>query len=496
MYVLPLTRPTELHSPTDDGTLISGLQAFQSWNDDLGLTDNPNSAALLGLLNAAGPLSGFVIGPIIQWIDDTFGRRWGIRFYGYTILTGTVISVVAGVNSAKGNSGYTLFVIGRFIIGFGQASFLMTSLVVVQEITHPRTRETVAGSWDSYYIIGMVLASWVNFGTSFMSGSWGWRLPYLLQVPMALYVLIAVQFMPETPRYLISKGEDEKALQFMATYHGNGDASDPLVVFEFQEMKDAIEAERIAKAEKWSTILRSPSNRHRLGLAALMSFLTNLSGSSIIFYYYSVVFDLVGITDTTTQTGIAAGMNVFQWIAQIAAIWTGKYVGRKKIILANWPMLLLVLVGLTVSGATFAHSGETDHKSAVATVALVWIYMGFYNFCNPILYSYPAEVQTFSMRSKGLLIWNSVTQIQAIYVTFVDSIALDAIGYKYYIVYMPLVILQIFLVKYFMVETKGFTLEEVALAFENASSTNLPMIRDAEAAGTVDTASVGGDSKE
>lgn len=64
----------------DDGTLISGLQAFDAWHEDLGLSDsNTRSAALIGLLNAAGPLAGIVIGPVITVIDERWGRRWGIR---------------------------------------------------------------------------------------------------------------------------------------------------------------------------------------------------------------------------------------------------------------------------------------------------------------------------------------------------------------------------------------------------------------------------------
>jgi SP family sugar:H+ symporter-like MFS transporter len=77
---------------------------------------------------------------------------------------------------------------------------------------------------------------------------------------------------------------------------------------------------------------------------------------------------------------------------------------------------------------------------------MVWIYLGCFNASNPVLYSYPSEVQTFSMRSKGLLVWNTCSQFFGAYTTWVDSIALRKIGYKYYIVYMPLVVLQWFLV--------------------------------------------------
>ncbi|ORY30799.1 putative hexose transport-related protein [Naematelia encephala] len=475
-----------------DGSVISGLQAFDSWHEDLG---NPDGVKI-GLLNATGSFSGLVVGPIITYIDEHLGRKWGIRFYGYTLLIGSIFGCVAGVSGANG---YALFITGRAIIGFGLASFLMTSLIVVQEITHPRSRSVVAHSWDSYWILGSVISSWVIFGTSYMTSSWGWRIPYILQVPLALYILIAVQFVPETPRFLIAKGRDQEALAFLAEYHGNGDPDDELVMFEFAEMKDAIAKEQEVKAEKWSRILKDRANRKRFALTILMTFMTNMSGSSIIYYYYTVVFDLVGITNPTTQTGINAGLSIFTWFCQIAAVYTGKRVGRRTILLWVWPMVLLGLVGLCVTGGVFANASEGNTKAGIATVVLVWIYLGAFNFTNPVLYSYSAEVQTFSMRSKGLLVWNTVSQFEGAYVTWVDSIALNAIGWKYYIVYMPLVIIQWLLTwrcEYpwwyldaladlaDMVETKGYTLEEIALAFDSSSSlVNVNLLPQAEIEG-------------
>jgi SP family sugar:H+ symporter-like MFS transporter len=77
---------------------------------------------------------------------------------------------------------------------------------------------------------------------------------------MAVYILVAVQFVPETPRFLMGQGRVEAAFEFLVEYHGNGDRTDKLVLFEFEEMKNAIAKEREAKAEKWSVILRSPNN--------------------------------------------------------------------------------------------------------------------------------------------------------------------------------------------------------------------------------------------
>jgi MFS family permease len=174
-----------------------------------------------------------------------------------------------------------VFVTGRVVIGFGLAAFLMTSMITVQEIAHPRSRGFVAQSWNSYYIIGLVIAGFTTFGTSYMTGSWSWRIPYILQVPLALYVLIGVQFIPESPRWLQSRGRLEEAFAFLVEYHGNGDANDELVLFEYEEIKETLRAEQEAKAEKWSTILKTPGGRKRLGLAALMPFLTNVSDPTL-----------------------------------------------------------------------------------------------------------------------------------------------------------------------------------------------------------------------
>jgi hypothetical protein len=52
---------------------------MDSWKADLGFDLEYPDRTKIGLLNACGNLSGFVVGPIITWIDEKYGRKWGIR---------------------------------------------------------------------------------------------------------------------------------------------------------------------------------------------------------------------------------------------------------------------------------------------------------------------------------------------------------------------------------------------------------------------------------
>lgn len=76
----------------------------------------------------------------------------------------------------------------------------------------------------------------------------------------------------------MSVGREQEAKDFLVKYHGNGNPDDELVLFEFEEIKEAIRTEKIAKGTSWKSLLSSRGNQHRLSLAALMSFMTCLSG--------------------------------------------------------------------------------------------------------------------------------------------------------------------------------------------------------------------------
>ena len=78
------------------------------------------------------------------------------------------------------------------------------------------------------------------------------------------------------------------------------------------------------------------------------------------------MFELVGVTGATTQTGIAAGLNMFTWVCQVVFVWLGKRVGRRTIMLSIWPCLLLGLIGMCVATAIVTNSADGNRAAGIA----------------------------------------------------------------------------------------------------------------------------------
>lgn len=137
-----------------------------------------------------------------------------------------------------------------------------------------------------------------------MSGNIQWRLPTAFQCLMPGIQLLCLWMLPESPRWLIHKGKDEKAKAILTKYHGNGNPQDSFVEWEFAEIRDTIRREETNSASSgWYELVRTPGNRKRVGLILFTAVISQCSGNGLVSYYLSKVLDSVGMTDPIKQTG-------------------------------------------------------------------------------------------------------------------------------------------------------------------------------------------------
>ena len=91
-----------------------------------------------------------------------------------------------------------------------------------------------------------------------------WRIPSIFQALPSLLQALGIFFVPESPRFLVSKGREDVALGVLAHYHSNGDREDEVVQFEYREIVGTIELEIAAKQTRWSELWRTPGNKWRI----------------------------------------------------------------------------------------------------------------------------------------------------------------------------------------------------------------------------------------
>jgi hypothetical protein len=79
-------------------------------------------------------------------------------------------------------------------------------------------------------------------------------------------------FMPESPRWLSSKGRKDEVISILAKYHANGDINDALVVKEVQEIELAMA--QAAEGVTWKALATNSQNRKRVFIVRTMTLMT------------------------------------------------------------------------------------------------------------------------------------------------------------------------------------------------------------------------------
>lgn len=448
---------------------MNGLQAVESWREYFG---EPKGATL-GLFNAAYPIGGLCAIPFVSFISDRFGRRLGLA-------TGAVVCCIgATLQGAAAN--LPMFVVARGVLGAGTVLISTAGAPLITEIAHPAHRTTATALFQTSYALGSIVAGWTTFGTFRIDGTAAWRIPSALQALPSVIQLCGLYFVPESPRWLISKDRKGEALNFLAKYHAEGDENDALVQFEYREIQETLAYEKSLNRGSWYQkylqFVRTAGNRRRLAILIWGACISQMSGNAFISYYLSPVLTSVGLTSSLEQTLINATQQMLSWFSALYFATLPDKLGRRTLFLASLTCIFFCLVAITAGSAEFAKN-SSNKTAGYVVVAFLYLFSPAYNLgLNGNLGLYITEILTYSLRMPGLAIFQ-LSQISfSILSTFAVPVGLENMAWKFYCIFVPWVVVEFVGIWFLFPETKGPSLEEIAIIFDGEQATGSHNIR-------------------
>lgn len=433
-----------------DGTMMNGLQSLSYWENYF---HNP-TPAILGLMNAIVPAGNLLINFFVPYMADHWGRK-------RTLIIGDIILFI-GIAIQTGSVNMGMFIASRFIGGVG-ASF-GTGPYLITELAHPQHRAILTTIYNTCYYVGAIIAAWATYGTLTIQSDWAWRLPSILQFVTPAIQFSLIWFVPESPRYLISRDKPDEARTILDKYHGP--ASGPeFVQAEFDEIYQTIRLEKqFSKrgiAELWST----KGNRHRFAICVALGIFANTAGNAILSYYLHEVLDSIGIGSQRRQLQLNGIIQVYNWVFALGVTFFVDKIGRRRLFLISVGGMLAVFIAWTVCSALYSEHHQT--QSAKGVLACIFLYYTFYDMAWSGLYqAYACEILPYDLRAKGLAVVVICAYAAAFFSNYVNPIGLANATWKYYILYDCWLVVIWVTIYFLFVESRNTTLEEISIIFD------------------------------
>ncbi len=387
------------------------------------------SAVLLGAILGAA-LSGGV--------SDTLGRR-------RTIIVTAMLFAIGAIGSAFAQN--VIWLIScRVIIGIaiGVASF--AAPLYISEVAPTEVRGALVSLNQLMITCGIVLSYVVDYAFS-VSENWRWMFAFGA-VP-AIILLIGMVFLPESPRWLVSRSLIKKAREILRRIRNRKNVD--------REM-ESISNTLHQTAGTWSELIQ-PWIRPALIVGIGLAFIQQATGINTVIYYAPTIFEFAGFESAKVSILATTGVGIVNVVMTIVAIWLLDRLGRRPLLFSG---LAGMIISLGVLGFAFKNPNLSGALKWITVAGLACYIASFAISLGPIFWLIIAEIYPLKIRGRAMSVatvanWAFNMVVALTFLTIAEKLGRASAFWLYGLI----AIAGLVFCYLFVPETKGRTLEEI-----------------------------------
>lgn len=389
-----------------------------------------------GLFVMSAALWGTVLGALFgNWPCERYGRR--------KVLIGIgLLYLISAMGSALASDPYS-FSLWRFIGGLAVGTSSIAVPAYISEIAPPAARGRLVALYQFQIVFGILVAFFSNF---LLSGllSLGWRWMLGVEAIPALIYLLLVARVPESPRWLLLHKDDENESRRIFRL------IDPDTV------DQTINHIRVTQQRFTDDRLLQRTYLWPVLLAFFLAAFNQLSGINFVIYFAPRIFELAGL-DNSSALLSTAGIGLVNLAFTMLGIWLIDRAGRKT-------LLLMGSIGYIASLAAISWAFNID-ANGLLVVLFVFVFIASHAIGQgAVIWVFIAEIFPNNVRTKGQSLGCGTHWVLAALITLLMPHLLSLYdGQTIFGFFAGMMILQLLFVSFVLPETKGKSLESLAM---------------------------------
>lgn len=387
-------------------------------------------------------LWGTVIGALLGGIPcNMIGRKNTLFWIG-------VLFLISAVGTALATDPY-VFSFYRFVGGLAIGASSIAAPTYVSEISQAYKRGRQVGLYQINIVTGILLAYISNYLLQGVGGANDWRWMLAAETVPALIYLSFILDIPESPRWLILKKQDEQAaIKILGKITAHENIPTLLAAIKNDSLR--------SKGLK----LFSDRNRFPLLLAGSVAMFNQLSGINFILYYAPEIMEKAGFATSTSLLGA-----VFIGCTNLVFTLLGMYLidrsGRRRLMLAG-------SLGYIASLGLISY-GFYMNASPLFILACILLFIAAHGIGQgAVIWVFIAEIFPNKVRAMGQSIGAGIHWGTAALITLFGAVLINNLApFQIFLIFLSMMILQLGFVWFIMPETKGVELENLQNQLHN-----------------------------